>query len=86
MNSFLKQTAESIVRKIGWNNLNRATLVLPTHRAGLTLKDEILRMQQAESQNAIYAPHITTISQLFDDLSPLYAEDELMTSVRLYRL
>ena len=86
MNSFLKQTAESIVRKIGWNNLNSATLVLPTHRAGLTLKDEILRMQQAESQNAIYAPHITTISQLFDDLSPLYAEDELMTIVRLYRL
>ena len=86
MNSFLKQTAESIVRKIGWNNLNSATLVLPTHRAGLTLKDEILRMQQAESQNAIYAPHITTISQLFADLSPLYAEDELMTIVRLYRL
>ena len=86
MDSFLKQTAKSIVEQIGWANLNRATLVLPTHRAGITLKDEILRIQQAENQKAVYAPRVTTISQLFDELSPLYAEDELMTIVRLYKL
>ena len=86
MNSFLKQTAESIVRQIGWTELSKATLVLPTHRAGITLKDEILQIQQTENQRAIYAPRVTTISQLFDELSPLYAEDELMTIVRLYRL
>ncbi len=86
MKSFLQQTAASLVKQIGWANLNRATLVLPTHRAGVTLKDEILQIQQAENQKAVYAPRVTTISQLFDELSPLYAEDELMTIVRLYKL
>ena len=86
MKSFLKQTAESLVKQIGWADLSKATLVLPTHRAGVTLKDEILQIQQNENQHAIYAPRVTTISQLFDELSPLYPEDELMTIVRLYKL
>ena len=86
MNSFLKQTAETIVQQIGWDQLSRTTLVLPTHRAGVQLKDELLVLQQQMGQKAIYAPQITTIDQLFDSLSPLYSEDELATVVRLYRL
>lgn len=86
MNSFLKQTAETIVQQIGWEQLSHTTLVLPTHRAGVQLKDELLVLQQKVEQKAIYAPQITTIDQLFDSLSPLYSEDELATVVRLYRL
>ncbi len=86
MNSFLKQTAETIIQQIGWEQLSSTTLVLPTHRAGVQLKDELLLLQQKVGQKAIYAPRITTIDQLFDSLSPLYSEDELTTIVRLYRL
>lgn len=86
MNSFLKQTAETIIQQIGWEQLSCTTLVLPTHRAGVQLKDELLLLQQQVGQKAIYAPQITTIDQLFDSLSPLYSEDELATVVRLYRL
>ena len=85
MNSFLKQTAESIVKQIGWEKLKNTTIVLQTHRAGITLEDEILQLQKNDSSKVTFAPDIMPISDLFDKLSPLYAEDELMTIVRLYR-
>ena len=85
MYSFLKQTAKSIIEQIGWANLSKTTIVLPSHRAGLTLKDELMLLQQADNQSAVYAPHVTTISQLFDDLCPLHKEDEFLSIVRLYR-
>ena len=83
--TFLHQTAESIVQHIDWQQLNRTTLVLPSHRAGLVLKDELLKLQQACGLKAVWAPQVLTLQQLQDRLSPLYAEDELMTIVRLYR-
>ena len=43
--SFLYQTAESIVQQIDWQQLSQTTLVLPSHRAGLVLKNELLRLQ-----------------------------------------
>ena len=84
-NGFIQQTARSIIGSIAWNQLNRVTLVLPSHRAGLVLKDEILRLQQEQRQSAIWAPQVTTLPQLQDSLSPLYEEDELMTVMRLYK-
>lgn len=83
--SFLHQTAESIVLKIDWQQLNNTTLVLPSHRAGLVLKEELLRLQQERHPQAIWAPTVKTLQQLQGDLSPLYEEDELLTIVRLYR-
>ena len=83
--SFLAQTARSIIATIDWKQLNRTTLVLPSHRAGLVLKDELLRLQQEQHAQAIWAPQVQTLTQLQDSLSPLYAEDELFTIVRLYR-
>lgn len=85
-NSFLRQTAESILSQIDWKQLNRTTLVLPSHRAGLVLKDELLRLQQERHAQAVWAPQVRTLNQLQDELSPLYAEDELFTIVRLYRI
>lgn len=86
MDSFLQLTARSIVDTFDWKQLNRTTLVLPSHRAGLVLKEEILRLQQERHAQAIWAPHVQTLTQLQDALSPLYSEDELFTIVRLYKI
>ena len=69
-----------------WIQLSRTTLVLPSHRAGLVLKDELLRLQQERHAQAIWAPSVQTLTQLQDALSPLYAEDELFTIIRLYKI
>ncbi|MBQ7996083.1 MAG: PD-(D/E)XK nuclease family protein [Paludibacteraceae bacterium] len=85
MDSFLRHTAESILQSMDWSRLSRTTLVLPSHRAGLVLKDELLRLQQESHAQAVWAPAVQTLTQLQDALSPLYDEDELFTVVRLYR-
>ena len=85
-NSFLRQTARAIIEKMDWKRLASTTLVLPSHRAGLVLKDELLRLQQEYNAQAIWAPTVQTLTQLQDDLSPLYPEDELFTIIRLYKL
>lgn len=84
--SFLEQVARAVLDKIGWQQLRNTTFVLPSHRAGLVLKDAILRCQQERHAQAVWAPQVQTLTQLQDYLSPLYAEDELFTIVRLYRL
>ena len=84
--SFLEQVARSILDKIGWQQLHNTTFVLPSHRAGLVLKDAILRCQKERHAQAIWAPQVQTLTQLQDYLSPLYAEDEFFTIVRLYKL
>ena len=84
--SFLQQVALSILDKMDWKQLSRTTFVLPSHRAGLILKNELLLLQKARNAQAIWAPTVQTLTQLQDYLSPLYAEDELFTIVRLYKL
>lgn len=81
----MRNTAESIVQTIGWNQLSNATFVLPSHRAGLVLTNEILDLQAEQNIKALWSPKVYTLNQLLDSLSPLYAEDELPTIVRLYR-
>ena len=85
-NSFLHNTACSIVEQIAWNQLNKTTLVVPSHRAGLVLKNELMHLQKEQGQQAVWAPDVKTLQQLQDTLSPLYSEDELLTIVRLYKL
>lgn len=84
--TFLQQTARSIIEKIEWQQLSRTTLVLPSHRAGLVVEEELLRLQQERKQQTVWAPRVRTLTQLQDELSPLYTEDELLTIVRLYKL
>ena len=84
-NSFLRNTAESIVETIGWERLSSVTFVLPSHRAGLVLTEELLDIQAEQNIKALWSPKVLTLNQLQDALSPLYAEDELKTIVRLYR-
>lgn len=84
--SFLQQTARSILDKIEWKQLSRTTLVLPSHRAGLVLTNELLRLQHERHAQAVWAPTVQTLPQLQETLSPLYAEEELFSIVRLYKL
>ena len=65
--------------------MSNATFVLPSHRAGLVLTNEILDLQAEQNIKALWSPKVYTLNQLLDSLSPLYAEDELPTIVRLYR-
>ena len=74
------------MEQMDWKQLSRTTLVLPSHRAGLVLKDELLRLQQERHAQAVWAPSVQTLTQLQDALSPFYAEDELFTIVRLYKI
>ena len=85
MESFLEQTAREIISQIEWSKLSRTTLVLPSHRAGVVLKDALLRLQKESHAPAVWAPQVRTLTQLQDELSPLYAEDELFTIIRLYK-
>lgn len=85
MESFLRHTAQSILRTIDWKQLQHTTLVLPSHRAGVVLREELLRLQHEQHAQAVWAPHVRTLTQLQDALSPFYAEDELFTIVRLYK-
>lgn len=86
MDSFLRHTALSISTDLGWEALRRTTLVLPTRRAGLVLKNELMQLQQQSGRKAVFAPQVLTLTELFDRFSPLYKEDELYTIARLYRL
>ena len=86
MNGFLQHTAASICERLGWEALRTTTLVLPSQRAGLMLREELLQLQQRSGREAVYAPTVQTLRQFLDSLSPLYAEDELKTIMRLYTL
>ena len=86
VNSFLQQVARQIIERIDWKQLRNTILVLPSHRAGLVLKNELLRLQKEQHAQAVWAPTVLTLTQLQDDLSPLFPEDELFTIVRLYKL
>lgn len=84
--SFLESAAASLVAKHGWQDMRSLTLVFPSHRAGLVLKNELKRIQRREGLPAIFLPEITTLTELFDSLSPLRAEEELDSVCRLCRI
>ena len=73
------------MQTIGWERLSSVTFVLPSHRAGLVLTEALLDIQAEQNVKALWSPRVLTLNQLQDALSPLYAEDELKTVVRLYR-
>ena len=84
MKSFLQQTAQDIVNHYSWEGLRDVTLVFPSRRAGLVLKNELKQLQRADHPAPVFLPTITTLSELFDTLSPLQEEDELRLICRLF--
>ena len=69
-----------------WDGLRDVTLVFPSRRAGLVLKNELKQLQRAQHPAPVFLPTITTLSELFDALSPLQQEDELRIICRLFRI
>ena len=69
-----------------WEGLRDVTLVFPSRRAGLVLKNELKQLQRAQHPAPVFLPTITTLSELFDALSPLQQEDELRIICRLFRI
>ena len=69
-----------------WEGLRDVTLVFPSRRAGLVLKNELKQLQRAQHPAPVFLPAITTLSELFDTLSPLQQEDELRLICRLFRI
>ena len=86
MDSFLHQTAQDIVNHYSWEGLRDVTLVFPSRRAGLVLKNELKQLQREQQPAPVFLPTITTLSELFDTLSPLQQEDELRLICRLFRI
>lgn len=86
MKGFLQDTAQAVVAAHGWRDMRDITVVFPTRRAGLVWKNELKEMQTLGHRAAIFLPEITTLSELFDSLSPLYGEEELPMICRLYHI
>ncbi len=86
MSSFIESVAASLVAKHGWLDMRALTLVFPSHRAGLALKNELKQIQRRENLPAIFLPEITTLTELFDTWSPLRQEEELDSVCRLCRI
>lgn len=92
--SFLGQVVVDLVQHCGNGNqqdgfrqLHEWTLVFPTHRAGLFVKEMIRKlMRETGYQQPICAPTVTTHTDLFNSLSDLYAEDEIKMVCRLYHI
>ena len=82
----MHQTAQDIVNHYSWEGLRDVTLVFPSRRAGLVLKNELKQLQREQQPAPVFLPTITTLSELFDTLSPLQQEDELRLICRLFRI
>ena len=50
------------------------------------MKNELKQLQRAQHPAPVFLPTITTLSELFDALSPLQQEDELRIICRLFRI
>lgn len=85
-NGFLQHTAASIVSHFGWDNLQQLTLVFPSRRAGIVVKEALKEVQKEQHSAPILLPNITTLNDVFDSFSPLYKEDDLLLIFRLYHI
>lgn len=81
MKTFLHLVAESLLERYG-SNLSRVTVVFPGKRAGLFL-DQALAEQ---SPTPVWSPRYTTISDLFQQLSPYTLCDTVEAVCRLHRI
>ena len=84
--TFLQSVTDQIIDRFKWSGLKDVTIVFPMHRAGLIMRSVLQQRMLADRQSAAWAPEMVILSELFDSLCPLGAEDELFTICRLYRI
>lgn len=85
MNTFLYEVIEHLIAEKGINGLASTTVVVPSRRAMLHVKDCFREYMAAHNlQGPVQLPRLTTLSILFDELSPLYKIDEIQAVCTLY--
>ena len=85
MNTFLYEITEQLIEQQGINGLASYTIVVPSRRAMLHVKDCFRDHMAAHNlQGPVQLPRLTTLSILFDELSPLYKIDEIQAVCTLY--
>lgn len=85
MNTFLYEVTQQLIAERGIEGLASTTIVVPSRRAVLHIKDCFKDYLKAHNlQGPIRLPQLTTLSQLFDELSPLYKMDEIQLVCTLY--
>ena len=85
MNTFLYEVIEQLIADKGINGLASTTIVVPSRRAMLHVKDCFREYMAAHNlQGPVQLPRLTTLSVLFDELSPLYKIDEIQAVCTLY--
>lgn len=80
MKSFLEYVAQDIYDKFG-NDMSRVCIVFPNKRASLFMNKYLSEI----SDQPLWAPHYTTISDLFKHHSSLIVEDQIKLVCLLYR-
>lgn len=87
MNAFLSEVTQHLIETRGLNNLSFTTIVVPTRRAVLFVKECFRNYMRSNGlQGPVQLPQLTTLPQLFDDLSPRYKADEIQLVCMLYRV
>ncbi len=87
MNAFLAEVTRHLIEAKGLANLADMTIVVPTRRAMLFVKDCFRNYMRANGlQGPVQLPQMTSLAQLFDDLSPRYKADEIQLVCTLYRV
>lgn len=85
MKRFLELVTDDLIARYGLGGLGEITMVFPMQRAGLFVRQYLMdRVQQQADDTPILLPHFTTIDALFDSLSSLRSEDEVVSICRLY--
>lgn len=74
---FLTVLAEGLKARWQGDALARVTVLLPTRRACLALRDVFLEVAYAEQQNAHFVPRLKTLSETDDDFLLLSAEEDV---------
>lgn len=77
---FLKLVAQDLLKRFG-GDLRQVTVVFPGKRASVFLNQYLY---EEAGHRALWAPRYTTISELFQELSPLSINDPIDTICRLY--
>ena len=87
MNAFLDEVTRHLIETRGLNNLAATTIVVPTRRAVLFIKDCFRNYMRSNGlQGPVQLPQLTTLPQLFDYLSPRYKADEIQLVCTLYNV
>ncbi len=79
--TFLHSVAQDLITRFG-TDLKGVTIVFPGKRAGLFLNQELAQC----SQQPVWAPRSTTMSQLFCSLSDLHVADPIDSICMIYRI